>query len=303
MPTIFVPDDLDGLFAPEMIREPDALEHALANQDDDKLASMATRLPPANLHTEPCSKCRGTGRCSGYSSRGQHCFECKGTGKLTFKNSAEQRARALNWADEHRAEHAWICANMAGFDFARSMHEALHRWGGLTEGQLAAVQRCVARDAEKAARQEAERVARMERDKAAPAVDTSGVDRLKKSFDTAVASAKAKGFGLKWPRITIAEIVITMAKPESRNPGALYVKARGQYLGKIVDGKFHAVRECTEEQQKRVLAFLADPEAAAKAYGLETGVCCICNATLTSKWRFRGIGPICAQKFGWAGEE
>lgn len=47
------------------------------------------------------------------------------------------------------------------------------------------------------------------------------------------------------------------------------------------------------------LAFIADPKAAAEAYGQETGVCCICNATLTSEWRLRGIGPICAQKFGW----
>lgn len=308
----------------------EAIEHLCANQDDEKLAAMSTRLPP--VHTELCPKCRGSGRYSGYSSRGQHCFKCGGKGKLTFKSSSEQRARnreraaqrkvekaerdraraadeALAWAEEHKAEHAWICAKMHSFDFARSMHEALHRWGGLTEGedgnggQLGAVRRLMAADAAREAQRAAEAAARMERDRAAPAVDTSGVDRLKASFDTAVRNAQARGFGLKWPRITIAEIVITMAKPDSRNPGALYVKAHGQYLGKIMDGKFHAVRECTEEQSKRVLAFLADPQAAAKQYGLETGVCCICNATLTSKWRFRGIGPICAQKFGWAGEE
>jgi hypothetical protein len=268
----FVPDALDDLLGRVGTSDDNHLAPGHAPEDYDNgeeeegHSEALHTLPPVTQHVEPCPKCRGTGRYGSYSRHGQHCFKCKGTGKLTFKSSLQQ-------------------------------------WGGLTEGQLAAVQRCVARDAEKAARQEAERLARMERDAAAPKVDTSGVDRLKASFDTAVKNARAKGFGLKWPRITIAEIVITPAKPDSRNPGALYVKARGQYLGKIVEGRLHASRDCSSEQEKRILAFLADPEAAAKAYGLETGVCCICNATLTSKWRFRGIGPICAQKFGWAGEE
>ena len=320
MTTNFHSDDIADVFGSVTgrITHPDALADAIdragpCDNLDEKLPS------PRPVHTEPCPKCRGSGRYSGYSTRGQHCFKCGGSGRLTFKSSSEQRAKARVagarrkaeraerdaararveadlWMEEHRAEGLWIEAKRDSFDFARSMHEALHRWGGLTEGQLAAVQRCMARDAERHA-------ARTGRDAAAPAVDTSGIDRLKASFDTAVANARARGFGLKWPHITIAEIVISPAKPDSRNPGALYVKAHGQYLGKIADGKFHAVRDCTEEQQKRILAFLADPEAAAKAYGLETGVCCICNATLTSKWRFRGIGPICAQKFGWAGEE
>ncbi len=71
------------------------------------------------------------------------------------------------------------------------------------------------------------------------------------------------------------------------------------YLGKIVGGKFHASRDCSLGQEKQVLAFVSDPAAAAKVYGQETGVCCVCNATLRSEWRLRGIGPICAEKFGW----
>jgi hypothetical protein len=71
------------------------------------------------------------------------------------------------------------------------------------------------------------------------------------------------------------------------------------YLGKIMGGRFMASRDCTPEQSAQVLAFVANPAEAAKVYGQETGVCCICNATLRSEWRLRGIGPICAEKFGW----
>ena len=95
-------------------------------------------------------------------------------------------------------------------------------------------------------------------------------------------------------------MTITPAKELSSNAGALYVKNGGQYLGKVKDGRFFSVRDCTEDQEKKVLAFIADPKAAAIAYGIETGVCCICNATLTNKTSVEaGIGPICAANFGW----
>lgn len=97
-------------------------------------------------------------------------------------------------------------------------------------------------------------------------------------------------------------MTISPAKADSKNPGALYVKGRGAertYLGKIAGGKFLASRECSPEQQAKIVAFVCDPAAAAKAYGQETGVCCICNAVLKSEWRLQGIGPICSQKFGF----
>jgi hypothetical protein len=120
---------------------------------------------------------------------------------------------------------------------------------------------------------------------------------------------------LRAPKITIGTMVISPAKATSANPGALYVKQKkpsfaqslpdydgedSVYLGKIANGRFLASRDCTEAQQTQILAFIADPAEAAKVYGQETGVCCICNATLISKWRLKGIGPICAEKFGWA---
>jgi hypothetical protein len=265
--------------------------------------------------SEPCPKCRGTGRYNGRSSHGSHCFECKCAGKMVFKTSPEARAKAristaarkAKRAEEEARERAaaaeayrvanpdvaqWL--DSAGdFGFAIAMREALARWGSLTDGQAAACRRSIEG---RAKAQEA----RAAREAAAPAADTAGVDRLKLAFDTAIAKARAKGRGLKMPRITIGGVVITPAKETSTNAGALYVKEAGQYLGKIKGGRFFGVRECSADQEKRVLAFIADPKAAAIAYGLETGVCCICNAVLTNKSSIEaGIGPICASNMGW----
>jgi len=45
---------------------------------------------------------------------------------------------------------------------------------------------------------------------------------------------------------------------------------------------------------------VADPKAAAQAYGLESGECALCHRTLTTPASIAlGIGPVCAQKAGW----
>jgi hypothetical protein len=49
-----------------------------------------------------------------------------------------------------------------------------------------------------------------------------------------------------------------------------------------------------------IAAAIADPAAAAKAYGLRTGECCICGRTLTNRVSIdAGIGPICAGRWGF----
>lgn len=45
----------------------------------------------------------------------------------------------------------------------------------------------------------------------------------------------------------------------------------------------------------------ADVAAAMALYGMELGKCGHCGRTLTSEWRKKGIGPVCAQKMGFAG--
>jgi hypothetical protein len=262
---------------------------------------------------EKCSKCRGTGRFVSYSGRtGGQCFACKGAGKFTFKTSPEtraaQRANKAVSAERKYAEAvaafaaqqpevaAWIEAQMGRFDFAAKMRDAVVRFGDLTDGQLAACVRLLEKDKARAAE-------RIERTQNAPQVDMAGIDRLKVAFDKAraYAAAKAPGVSIRNPKITIGGMTISPAKAESKNPGALYVKSGGEYLGKIADGKFLSVQGCSPAQREQVLKFVADPAEAAKVYGQETGVCCVCNATLKSKWRLAGIGPVCAEKMGWAG--
>jgi len=272
----------------------------------------ASYIPLEKRFEEKCPKCRGTGKFVSYSGRViGDCFNCKGAGKKVFKTStaertvnrarahakAAEKARSLigeitQWQEQHAAAWQWMTSNNArGNEFAKSLCEALYKYGSLTDNQLAAVERNLAKMAERKA----------EREAAAPVVATDGIDRLKAAFDKAAAftAAKAKGLTVRNPKITIGGMTISPAKATSANAGALYVKSGEAYLGKVADGKFFASRDCTPEQQAQVLKFVADPAEAAKVYGQETGVCCVCNATLRSEWRLRGIGPICAEKFGW----
>ena len=47
-------------------------------------------------------------------------------------------------------------------------------------------------------------------------------------------------------------------------------------------------------------AILANPSEASKRYGHEIGKCGVCGRTLTDEVsRANGIGPICAEKYGW----
>lgn len=275
-------------------------------------APPAQYVPVEKRFEETCPKCRGRGRFISYRGRDcGPCFHCKGEGRKVFKTSADSRAKSrassaaraqnkakqlladvLAWQQEHAAAWQWMTSNVArGSEFAKSLTEALYKYGALTDNQLAAVERNAAKMAERKA----------EREAAAPAVDTAGIDRLKEAFDKAAAytAAKATGLTVRSPKITVNGMTISPAKATSANAGALYVKSGETYLGKVAGGKFFASRDCTSEQQTQVLKFVADPAEAAKVYGQETGVCCVCNATLRSEWRLRGIGPICAEKMGW----
>lgn len=267
--------------------------------------------PPANYKpqgfTEACPKCRGRGRFISHAGRDcGPCFACKGEGKQTFKTSASDRAAnrtnaaARKQRDQAAAIEAfqqaepaiWAWMDGNSFSFAVAMREKLAQWGSLTEGQLNACRNAMGKLA-------AAKAARAEQQAAAPIADTAGVDRLKAAFDHAIAAAAAKSRGFI-PRLTIGGMTISPAGATSANPGALYVKSAGDYLGKIAGGRFHATRECPAELQTKVLAFVADPKGAAERYGIETGTCCVCNVTLTNKTSIeRGIGPICARKFGW----
>lgn len=275
-----------------------------AAQVQRQVQKTAEMMPTAvkSPVVEKCDKCHGSGQFYGYTGRSLGaCFKCKGTGKLTFaspkaerdhrRQKAAERAAAkadAYWAEFERQQPvaaAWIVEAAPTFGFAAEMMAAVRKFGHLTEKQLAACQGAVAK-------REAAKAARVERVANAPAIT---VERIAVAFQAAAAS------GLKWPKLRLAAFTFSPAGANSRNAGSIYVKDNsGLYLGKVIGGKFIASRECAPEQQAAVIEAAADPEKAAVAYGLMTGSCACCGRELTNQVSVkRGIGPVCAAKFGW----
>ncbi len=251
-------------------------------------------------YIEDCPDCRGGGRFMSWSGRDVGpCFKCKGKGKLRFKNSKEVRKqqRALREARkikkaltaeadfqrDHPVRWAWLQAN-SHKDFAGSLLRAIPKYGKLTDKQLTAIDSSIERE-------EGWKREREDRDVNATAVDVS---RITKAFQTAQES------GLKWPKLRLGDFLLSLAGANSRNAGAIYIKTGGTYLGKIMDGRFTQSRDCTDQNEADIVVACADPEAAAFAHGLMTGSCSCCGRELTKKESVdRGIGPICASKWGW----
>ena len=274
-----------------------------ANMRDDIPQSGPALVSQAvTLFKEDCKKCSGTGRwvpSFGYGGV-RRCFSCNGRGYHEFKTPAVQRAlnRERAAAKKERvaaeaidsfkadfpAEYEWMVASAARFDFAQSMLDAVRKYGSLTERQLAAVQKCVAKAAERVAE-------RQQRADSAPSVSIEAIE---------TAFSNAKGAGIQRPKLRLDTFVFSLAPDSGKNAGAIYVKEDGQYLGKVMGGKLFAVRDCSAEAQNRILAVASDPASAAVAYGKKFGSCAVCARTLSDPVSVeRGIGPICAGRFGW----
>ena len=259
---------------------------------------------------EKCKKCDGKGKVTiGWTFvRLASCFACDGTGKLTFKTSPDQRARAKAstetrkikvaedkaaavqaWREQNVAEAAWLDeAAGRGFEFAASLREALTKFGSLTDKQMASVRKCAVADGERKVKWAAEKA---QATAAAPTVSVEAIE---------VAFAKAKESGIRYPRLRLDDFVFTPAPATGKNAGAVYIKTGDQYLGKILGGKLFATRECTQDASERILAASSDPHKAAVAYGQKFGSCAVCGRELTDSNSIeRGIGPICADKYGW----
>lgn len=259
--------------------------------------------PQASEYTEPCKKCGGKGYVTFgyvYTQQGK-CFACKGEGYLKFKTSPEARAKARDqkrnaaatyqqrnlaaFEEEHADAWRWLQVNASTSTFASDLVSNIAKFGSLTERQMSAVLAAIQRDADRKAAAE-------KRQAEAPKVNTQA---LFESFERASAS------GLKKPRLHFGTFTVSKAPDNGNNPGALYVKDDGgTYLGKIFQGKFINSRDCTDSVRTEVIALVENPAEAARAYGLRTGNCCICNRELTNADSVgRGIGPICAEKFGF----
>lgn len=261
----------------------------------------AAPIRPRPFVIEACPKCNGTGNFTSWTGRivGK-CHACKGAGKQQFRNPAPVRAaireraaerkveaadaKVAAFAEANRAVYDWMVQSAPTFEFAASLLAAVGKFGSLTPNQLAAAEKCVAKRA-------AAKVAAVERAAAAPEVSLAPVE---------AAFAKASAAGIKFPKLNLGEFKLSPAPLHGKNAGAIYVKSGEQYLGKVIGGRFLSTRDCSAEQSAALVAVAADPEAAAVAYGKRYGRCAICSRELSNNESIeRGIGPICAGKFGW----
>lgn len=162
---------------------------------------------------QSCPKCGGSGIYMGHSRFGMQCFACKGKGKMTFKTSpatrmkakanSQRRAvakadaqanKAAEWKEANPAEAAWMQASAERFEFARSMLDALNKYGHLTERQMETVQRLTVQDAERKAVRAVEQAARAE---SAPVVSVEAIE---------VAFNNAKQAGVKFPSCALMSL-------------------------------------------------------------------------------------------------
>jgi len=188
---------------------------------------------------------------------------------------------ATVFQSQHPGVYEWLAAKKDSFEFAGSLFRAILKYGSLTEKQLAAAIRCMEKDSPKV-----KEVAKA----VAPDVAT---DKLMAAFNAASAS------GLKRPKLRFEGFEATLAPKSGKNPGAVYVKNGVTYLGKVQDGKFFAARDCMTDVAEAVSEAMGDPLAAAIAYGKAHGACSCCGRLLTDPVSVsRGIGPICAERFG-----
>ena len=119
------------------------------------------------------------------------------------------------------------------------------------------------------------------------------IDRIAQAFASAVAS------GIKRPKLKLDLYQFSLAPATGVNAGAVYVKVSDLYLGKIMGGKFTRSRDCSDEDQAKIIAACADPFAAAVAHGKRTGQCSCCGRELTNETSIAlGIGPICRENWG-----
>lgn len=252
--------------------------------------------------TFPCMECSGTG--NWVSPRGNKfgkCFACGGKGHFftSYKDRAKNRAttksrkaRKLDSAKTDFAEREdklidQLRPMVDWNNFAASLVNQFDSKGNLSENQIAAARKMIAKCAATKATNSAER------EKNTADVDLSAIKAM---FDTAMAS------GLKRPKFRVNGFVISRAPDHGNNAGHLYVKTSDdEYQGKITpDHKFMAAYSAAPETSTALQLIAEDPKAAAVKYGRDLGQCACCGRQLTDPVSIEnGIGPICAGNFGF----
>lgn len=268
---------------------------------DDPTIGENDTYEAAPRKTYPCGQCGGSGNWSrGVNSHGvSKCYSCNGKGH--FFSSSEDRAKSRKQSATRTAnkladaQAAFIASEpdlieplremISWNSFAMSLLQQYTQRGSLSEKQVAAARRMIAKVAQTKVDRE------QSREDATVQVDLSAIRTL---FDGAFAK------GLKRPTYRAEDLVISRAPDSGINAGALYVKTiHDEYQGKLVGSTFHPARDVRTITATRLQTIAADPREAAVRYGRATGSCSCCGRELTKQVSIdAGIGPICASKWG-----
>jgi len=244
----------------------------------------------------PCGQCAGTGLYSGVRVHQEktNCSACRGKGYFKTDPRKLEKARvqrAKKKQDSIASAQALNCAtpiyasvvSMASWnELSSSLLEQHNSGSAWSEKQVLAIQGMVARMEERRALRAAE----------AQSVDLSSIVSM---FD------HAKTSGYKRPVYRAEGLKISLAPESSANAGALYIKTtEGDYIGKVMDGRFFGTRDATDEHKRAIEAIAVNPGEAAIRYGRQTGSCACCGRPLSNKQSIDlGIGPICKDRWGF----
>ena len=257
---------------------------------------------------ERCPKCRGEGWFIGYTGRRMgKCFTCKGSGKRTYRTTPEVRAAArqrtavakASAVADHQAELKWLAETLARRDrlpegyalMLADFQTRLMAGRALSDNQMAVIVKGMARSAQWAAERVQKQVEQ------AVALDVTAIR-------TVLQTRK---------KVMVALFTFSMAPSHGNNPGAIYVKDNGAYVGKIPAGAstFAPGRDFDPSRLPALVEAMANPAEAVKADAARRAKalledptmsipCGCCGLTLTNPESIaRGIGPICAGKWGF----
>jgi hypothetical protein len=275
-----------------------AIDDLQSDLPDDLPVYKPSVAKQPKLWSQKCPQCVN-GIFQGASRFGQVCLACNGKGEVFFKTSPEQRAANRQAANQRKSDKltakvkdfteknpevvSWIHGRLDRSTFATSLSAQLLQRGFLTDNQVAAVMRMIEADKERA-KQVAQSVS------TAKSVDVSGIEGLFKKAQVQKPVLRLDAFKFK------------PAPDTGKYPGAVYVTDANtsEYLGRIHEGKFIKTRSATPEIEQRILEAAASPQEAAVKYGKMTERCSVCGHKLDNPESVeRGIGPVCAEKFGW----
>lgn len=193
--------------------------------------------------------------------------------------SVEAPAPQGNWAAEHVEEMKWI--NTSKFDFALKMRLVYMRWGALTVGQLAAVQRCMSAERNRT-------------------LSTRLPVEPPSHADMHVLDLTKIPSGLYSVPHGQTRLKVCIKRGTGKWQGWIFVSDGAEYGQGTRYGSQRPGETYKGQIFDQLLAISRDAVAASAAYGRLTGTCGVCGRKLEDKDSVaRGIGPICAERLGW----